>query len=138
MTMASSHRSVRVAYLVSHPIQYQAPLLRRLACESGIELEVFFLSGYSTRKHVDPGFGRTIEWDVSTVDGYASRELTDAPRVTSRSPYLPDIWSRIDGDRFDVLWMHGWSQPTLLAAMAAPASAGLSKPAAASGIPTTL
>jgi len=33
---------VRLAYLVTHPIQYQAPLLRRLAQEPDIDLMVFF------------------------------------------------------------------------------------------------
>ena len=37
---------VRLAYLVSHPIQYQAPLLRRIAQEPDIELTVFFGSDF--------------------------------------------------------------------------------------------
>jgi len=28
----------RLAYIVSHPIQYQAPLLRRIAAERGIKM----------------------------------------------------------------------------------------------------
>jgi len=40
-------RRVRLAYLVSHPIQYQAPLLRRLAQEPDIDLTVFFGSDFS-------------------------------------------------------------------------------------------
>ena len=45
----------RIAYIVSHPIQYQAPLLRRLAMQKGI---VLFLSDFSTREYRDRGFGQ--------------------------------------------------------------------------------
>ena len=40
--MLTRGRPLRLAYFVSHPIQYQAPLLRRIAKEPDIELEVFF------------------------------------------------------------------------------------------------
>lgn len=33
-----------VAYFVSHPIQYQAPLLRLVAADPEIDLKVFFYS----------------------------------------------------------------------------------------------
>ena len=43
---------LRLAYFVSHPIQYQAPLLRRLAREKDIDLRVFFSSNhFSPRVH---------------------------------------------------------------------------------------
>src|SRR5262249_26860794 len=34
----------RLGYLVTHPIQYQAPLLRKLAASGEVDLSVFFLS----------------------------------------------------------------------------------------------
>ena len=37
---------MRLAYLVRHPIQYQAPLLKRIAAEPGIDLKVFFLQRF--------------------------------------------------------------------------------------------
>ena len=55
---------IRLAYLVTHPIQYQAPLLRRIAAEPGIDLTVFFCSDFSLRNFLDPDFGKTIAWDI--------------------------------------------------------------------------
>ena len=49
-------RRVRLAYLVSHPIQYQAPLLRRLAQEPDIDLTVLFGSNFSAKGYQDRGF----------------------------------------------------------------------------------
>ena len=43
----SARRRVRLAYLVSHPIQYQSPLLRRIAEDPEIDLTVFFGSDFS-------------------------------------------------------------------------------------------
>ena len=107
-----------MAYLVAHPIQYQAPLLRRIAETPEVELEVFFLSDYTARDHVDPGFGRRLDWDVPLLDGYSSQALTAVEGVRARRPFVPDVWRRIGGARFDALWVHGWTQVTQLAAMA--------------------
>jgi len=37
----SKDRKLRLAYFVSHPIQYQAPLLRRIAREPDLDLKPF-------------------------------------------------------------------------------------------------
>ena len=47
----------RLAYLVSHPIQYQAPLLQRIAGDPDIDLHVLFMSDFSLRTYEDLGFG---------------------------------------------------------------------------------
>jgi hypothetical protein len=64
------NRKIRLAYLVSHLIQYQAPLLRQIAADPDIDLTVFFCRDISTRKHVDEGFVQVIEWDTPLLDGY--------------------------------------------------------------------
>ena len=43
------------------PIQYQAPLLRRIAQEPDIDLTVFFGSDFSLRSYQDEGFGVECE-----------------------------------------------------------------------------
>ena len=42
-------RKLRLAYLVTHPIQYQAPLLRLVAAQPDIDLTVFFGTDFSAR-----------------------------------------------------------------------------------------
>ena len=64
------NKPYRLAYLVSHPIQYQAPLLRYIASRKEIDLTVFFLSDFSSRKYQDPGFGARIRWDPPILEGY--------------------------------------------------------------------
>jgi hypothetical protein len=77
----NARKKVKVAYLVSHPIQYQAPLLRRISQEPDIELTVFFGSNFSVREYVDRGFGVDVKWDVPLVDGYGHE-------------FLPVVWDK--------------------------------------------
>ena len=77
--LASSrvNRRARLAYLVSHPIQYQAPLLRRIAREPDIDLTVLFGSDFSLHTYNDSGFGVPVTWD---------RKRARAPDQTADPP----------------------------------------------------
>src|ERR1700722_10312796 len=115
-------RSYRVACLVSHPIQYQAPLFRYLAARLGIELTVFFLSDHSVHPYVYSGFGVEVKWDVPLLDGYRHEFL---PRVGSWSglsfwrPWTFGLRARLRRGRFDALWVHGYAHRGCLAGIAA-------------------
>jgi glycosyltransferase involved in cell wall biosynthesis len=115
-----THRPVRLAYLVSHPIQYQAPLLRRLAQEPDIDLTVLFGSDFSLRAHKDPGFGVDVAWDVPLLAGYTSEflpALRDNGTVSATSPISRGIYSRLKRGNFDALWVHGYASVNALQAI---------------------
>ena len=81
--------ALRLAYLVSHPIQYQAPLLRRIAREPDIDLTVFFGSDFSLRAYRDEGFGVDVAWDTPLTEGYKHvflKALRDNGTVSPTSP----------------------------------------------------
>ncbi len=110
MSEAKGMRRVRVAYLVSHPIQYQAPLLRRIAQEPEIDLTVFFGSDFSVRGYKDEGFGVEVKWDVPLLDGYKHEflpMLRDNATEGTFSPISYGISARLAG--FDLLWVHGYA-----------------------------
>src|SRR5579875_1138628 len=117
----SPARSVRLAYLVSHPIQYQAPLLRRIAREPDIDLTVLYGSDFSVRGYQDRGFGVEVQWDVPLLDGYKSHflpRLRDTGTVSATSPISRGILRRLrnpDGSpAFDALWVHGYASVNAL------------------------
>ena len=62
----------KLLYLVSHPIQYQAPLLRRINQEIEIDLKVLFEDDFSDGSYRDAGFGVDVAWDVPLREGYNS------------------------------------------------------------------
>jgi glycosyltransferase involved in cell wall biosynthesis len=109
-------RRVRLAYLVSHPIQYQAPLLRRIAQEPDIDLTVLFGSDFSVRNYKDEGFGVAVQWDVPLLDGYRHvflPRLRDNATVSVTSPLNYGILRQLCGHAgeppFDALWGHGYA-----------------------------
>src|SRR5476649_2312932 len=84
-----TRKKIRLAYLVSHPIQYQAPLLRRIAQEPDIDLTVLFGSDFSVRGYKDEGFGVGVKWDVPLLEGYQYEflpVLRDKATVSITSP----------------------------------------------------
>jgi glycosyltransferase involved in cell wall biosynthesis len=104
---------VRVAYLVTHPIQYQAPLLRRMAAEPGIDLTVFFCSVFSLKSYLDPSFGKIIAWDVPLVGGYRHEILPALGRREPLSFWRPvnyGLATRLSRANFEVLWVHGYNR----------------------------
>lgn len=113
-------RPYRLAYLVSHPIQYQAPLLRSIAADPAIDLTVFFLSDFSLREHQDPGFGAAVKWDVPLLEGYKSVFLPALGGTALRAPLRPFSYGlarRLKAGGFDALWLHGYAHQVNLRAL---------------------
>ena len=107
------NKKYRIAYLVTHPIQYQAPLLRLIAAQSDIDLTVFFQSDMSLKAYADRGFGQSVKWDVPLVDGYKHEFLPGIWRrgaVTAQRPINWGFTSRLTRARFDALWVHGYAR----------------------------
>jgi glycosyltransferase involved in cell wall biosynthesis len=79
---------IRLAIVVSHPIQYYVPLYRRLANRDDLELKVFFTWHAGGRAKHDPGFEREVAWDIPLTEGY-KYELV--PNVSSQ-PGSDHFW----------------------------------------------
>lgn len=126
-------KKIRVAYLVTHPIQYQAPLLRMIAADRDIDLKAFFASDFSARAFHDPEFGRAVEWDVPLLEGYESEVLPAWPGTRYPGDAYFDAWRpfsrglrrRLRAGRFDVLWIHGYARVPHIMAMLAAKSVGV-------------
>lgn len=121
----------RIAYLVTHPIQYQAPLLRQVAADPAIAFKAFFGSNFSVANFIDPGFGREISWDVPLLDGYEHEFLPERGKPM-RPGEDPSFWrpfnrglrARLAG-QFDVLWIHGYNHASHWQAIAIAKSLGI-------------
>ncbi len=125
-------RHFRLAYVVSHPIQYQAGLLRLLAAQLDIDLLVLFCSDFSVRSYKDEGFGTAVTWDTPLLEGYRHVVLprvrdTDSPNPTSPIAFgfYQHLKRGIDGAPFDAVWIHGYSTVNALHAMLAAKALGL-------------
>jgi glycosyltransferase involved in cell wall biosynthesis len=118
----------RIAYVVSHPIQYQAPLLRRIAMEKGLDLTVLFLSDFSTRAYRDPGFGQPISWDLNLLDGYKSKVLDawgDRDTLGFLKPLTVGVERELRRGNYDAVWLHGYAHHAQLRALVAAKRLGM-------------
>jgi glycosyltransferase involved in cell wall biosynthesis len=112
-------RKLKLAYLVTHPIQYQAPLLRRVAAEPDIDLTAFFATDFSARSFKAHDFAQQITWDVPLLEGYAHAVLPRLdkgppegiePILGFWSPLSHGIGKALDRGGFDALWIHGYAR----------------------------
>lgn|GEM_PF-2457267 len=60
----------KLVVLITHPIQYYAPLYRELATRNEIDLHVIFLSDSGATAYYDQGFGVSLSWDIPLLEGY--------------------------------------------------------------------
>ncbi len=104
-------RKLQLAYFVSHPIQYQAPLLRQIAAQPDIDLTVYFTSDFSARGYLDEGFGVNVQWDIPLLDGYRYEVLPPGLFRTAHHDrqISAGIYQRLRRQKFDIVWVHGYS-----------------------------
>jgi glycosyltransferase involved in cell wall biosynthesis len=115
---------MKLAALSSHPIQYFAPLFRRLAAQPGVDLTVFYCSRQSAVPRGDPGFGTVVQWDIGLLEGYKYHFLPNWRRADEVRGFFslinPGIILELRQGRWDALWIHGYMHATnWLAIMAA-------------------
>jgi glycosyltransferase involved in cell wall biosynthesis len=120
---------VKLAYFLSHPIQYQSPLLRQIAQQPDIDLTVFYSSDHSVRGYADQGFGGVqVSWDIPLLDGYAHEFLPGLRKrgtVGLVTPLSYGILSRLRRGKFDAVWLHGYHMANSIHVLVAAKSLGI-------------
>lgn len=119
--------SLKLAACATHPIQYQAPLWRRLASMPGIEFEAFFGTDMSVRGYTDKEFGTKVAWDTPLTAGYVHHFLSTDPRieeVTAKLPTAHGLRSHFARFRPDVVLLTAYAGRFHLGAWRAARSVG--------------
>lgn len=110
---------MRVAYFLTHPIQYQSPLIRHVSA-AGVDVEVVYATDAGSRTYFDPGFGQEVCWDVPLLEGYPhrilNREEPTGSHAAQQAHFERQISALLDEERFDAVWVHGWAHPFTQAA----------------------
>lgn len=107
-------------YLLHHPIQYQAPLLRRLSSVPGLDLRVCYLSDLTVKGYNDRQFGRMIEWDTPLLGGYHHeflRSIGSKEKISFWNPVAYGFSNLLRQERVNALWVHGYAQLSLVLAI---------------------
>lgn len=107
----SSNKKYKLAYVVSHPIQYQAPLLKYISKDDDIDLTVLFFDDFSVKNYYDKEFKKNIVWDVPLLEGYKYKffKTIKLPGVANFwFPFALNIKRELHISNFDAVWIHGW------------------------------
>ena len=104
----------RLAIISTHPIQYYAPIFQVLARSRALALRVFYTWSQTSDSAVaDPGFGRTITWDIPLLDGYEFEFVPNIARNPGTEHFQglrnPKLNAAIEAWRADAVLVFGWN-----------------------------
>src|ERR1700689_4771921 len=71
----------RLAVVVTHPIQYYAPLWRALAREASLRTHVIFASRIGLEKTFDAEMKAEVAWATDLTAGYSHEFLPEAASI---------------------------------------------------------
>lgn len=119
-------RRFRVLAVATHPVQYMAPIFRKMSAHPGFDLHVAYCSLRGAEAAVDPEFGATVKWDVPLLEGYSWTHVPN--RGSGRERFLglrnPEISTLIREGKYDaVLCFVGYVRATFWLAYFAAKSA---------------
>ena len=113
-------RKYKLAYFISHPIQYQAPLLKKLSERKEIELKVFFIRNFSLDTDVLKDFTDGTDWNTPLLSGYDYSflpKIIDSDAFGFFKPLVYGFRNALKERRWDAVWIHGYSHYSLIILM---------------------
>lgn len=103
----------RVAWISTHPIQYQIPLYKKLSQCEEIDFTVIYYNDFTARSFKDEEFGIKIKWDTSMLEGYKYIILKNLNnhinKISFWSPIIWGVFSLITKKQFDTIVIQGWN-----------------------------
>jgi len=110
----------KLAIIITHPIQYYAPVFHLLA--KRCNLKVFYTWGEEVLKDkYDPGFGKIVTWDIPLLEGYEYefvKNIATNPGSHAKDGINnPDLIKSIESWKADVVLIFGWNFISHLQAM---------------------
>jgi glycosyltransferase involved in cell wall biosynthesis len=114
--------SVRLAIVSTHPIQYYAPIFQLLARAKALHVKVFYTWSQAAGGSVaDPGFGRSITWDIPLREGYESEFVANVARRPGTGHFWglrnPDLIRAVEAWGAEAVLVFGWNAASHLAAL---------------------
>jgi glycosyltransferase involved in cell wall biosynthesis len=108
--------ALRLAVVVSHPIQYFAPLWRALAAEPALNLHVIFATRVGLEKTYDVEMQTAVAWATDLTGGFSHAFLPEAASFQRTGFHLdnPSVGAALSRFRPDAVILHGYGSRTLL------------------------
>lgn len=105
-------KNMKLAIVMSHPIQYQAPFLKKIHTGGKIELMTYFLWNFGVKEIFDNQFKQKIKWDIPVLDGYKYKFVKNFSLKPSS-----DFWGTLNfgiigelyKNHYDAVLVYGWN-----------------------------
>jgi len=110
------YKKYKLAILNAHPVQYQAPLFKKIAGNLEIDLMVYFCWDFGVKEAgFDEQFGKKVKWDIPVLEGYDFKFLKNYSFKPSS-----DFWGQVNfgiikkiiSGKYDALIIFGWNSFT--------------------------
>ncbi|WP_207492040.1 glycosyltransferase family 4 protein [Aridibaculum aurantiacum] len=103
----------KLAIIVTHPIQYYAPVFQLLAERGLIDIKVFYTWGEGAKAKFDPDFKRAVDWDIPLLDGYKYEFVANSSKDPGSHSFFgiknPKIIDAIETYSPDAILVYGWA-----------------------------
>lgn len=112
---------IRLAIVVSHPIQHFVHFYRALAKREELSVKVFFCSRIGMEKYFDKDMGTVIQWADDMTGGFEHEFLPEAGEIKKadfRSVNNPSIGKALAAFAPDAVVVYGYAQLTQLRVLA--------------------
>lgn len=104
----------RVVFLVSHVIQYQGPLFKKIAAHPEIDFTVLFYSRHGLEKYKDREFGVDVKWDRDLLAGYKHKFLGNYSPIKSYESFFsyfnPGLFGELTRGHYDAVIIYGYAR----------------------------
>ena len=109
---------MKLAIVITHPIQYYAPVFKLLAQRGKIIVKVFYTWERGAEKY-DVGFGKSFEWDIPLLEGYDHVFVSNNGNMNKgfRDVRNPTLIREIEQWGADAVLVYGWNYHSHLKAM---------------------
>ncbi len=103
----------KLAIIITHPIQYYAPIFRLLHQRSNIEIKVYYTLGKAGIDKYDPDFKKNITWDIPLTEGYSIEWVDNtSPKpgsATFKGIINPQLIKQISDWQPNAVLVYGWA-----------------------------
>lgn len=103
----------RLAIVITHPIQYNAPFFKLLAERKNIDVKIFYTWPQAIEGFEDNGFKRKIQWDIPLLEGYPYELIENTAKIPSSKSFSgivnPTLINKVSSYHPDAILVFGWN-----------------------------
>lgn len=103
----------KVAFIITHPIQYYVPLFQALSLANKFEIKVFYTWGESSIEKFDPAYNKVIKWNIPLLNGYNYEFLKNISKDPGTHHFNgiinPEIIGKLEEYSPNKIVVYGWN-----------------------------